>query len=45
MAQTPSRQLHLVRMKRRAGDRAGFGQEWTVRADGVDGGAVDVEDG
>ena len=48
MAQTADRELHLVRMKSRASDRCGFqggGEEGAVRADAVDGGAGDVEDG
>lgn len=45
MAQAAHGKLHPVRMKHRASDRARFGQQRTVRADGVEGGAVDVEEG
>ncbi len=47
MPHTPDRQLHLMRMKRRTSDRTRFRrrEQRAVGADGIDGGAGDVEEG
>lgn len=47
MAQTRGRQHHPMRVESRACDRTCLGgdERWGIRVEGIDRGAVDVEDG